>query len=398
MKNKTDSLGSFHWHNAAQFGGALNDNLFKLAVIYTMVFAWPDKDKNEVNAIVGAVFAIPFLLFIGAAGVLADRVRKHRIVQNIKLLEIAVMSFGAAAIYFQNRWMLLGGMFLMSVQSSFFSPTKFGIIPELVGRRNISRANSLMQAAGYLAMILGTAVAPLFSRLLGPWTGLACVAVAALGWLASLRISPTPQAGGHAKANLFFFKDIFQSVRIIHQDAFLALAVWASAFFLMIAAFIQLNILAYGPEHLGMANQEEATLLFLVVAFGIGSGSLVAGKVSRHSIEFGIVPIGSALLALSCIGLYLVPEGMQGIAYAFCLMMGFGAGLFVVPVQSFLQFRSPPEKMGEIIAASGWLSWVGVLMAAFLLHLCSATLGFSAATNFLVIGVMVVAMALVSFL
>jgi acyl-[acyl-carrier-protein]-phospholipid O-acyltransferase / long-chain-fatty-acid--[acyl-carrier-protein] ligase len=398
MKNKQDSLGSFHWHNLAQFGGALNDNLFKLAVIYTMVLAWPGKDKNEVNAIVGAVFAIPFLLFIGAAGVLADRVRKHRIVQNIKLLEIAVMSFGAAAIYFQNRWMLLGGMFLMSVQSAMFSPTKFGIVPELVGRRNISKANSLMQAAGYLAMILGTASAPLFSRLLGRWTGLACIGVALLGYLAALRIRPTPQTGSTAKANLFFFNDIFKSIRLIHQDAFLALAVWASAFFLMIAAFVQLNLLAYGPEHLGMANQEEATLLFLVVAFGIGSGSLIAGKVSRQSIEFGIVPIGSAFLALSCIGLFLIPAGATVAAYLCCLVMGFGAGLFVVPVQSFLQFRSPPDKMGEIIAASGWLSWVGVLLAAFLLHLCSATLGFSAATNFLVIGCMVVVMALVAFI
>ena len=122
------------------------------------------------------------------------------------------------------------------------------------------------------------------------------------------------------------------------------------------AAFVQFNILAYGPGHLNMADQEEATLLFLVVAFGIGTGSLIAGNVSRHSIEFGIVPVGSALLALSCIGLCFIPEGAKVLAYGFCAIMGFGAGLFVVPVQSFIQFRSSPEKMGEIIAASGWLS------------------------------------------
>ena len=398
MKKHSDSLGSFHWHNAAQFGGALNDNLFKLAVIYTMVFAWPEKNQNEVNAIVGAVFAIPFLLFLGTAGVVADRIRKDRIVQSIKAVEIGVMSFGAAAIYFQNRWMLLGGMFLMSMQSAFFSPAKFGIIPELVGRRNLSKANSLIQAAGYLAMILGTASAPLFSSLLGPWTGLACIGVAVLGWLASLKIAPTPTAGSHEKANMFFFKDIYKSIRLIHQDAFLALAVWASAFFLMIAAFTQLNVLAYGPEHLGMADQEEATLLFLVIAFGIGTGSLLAGKVSRHSIEFGIIPIGSAFMAISCIGLCVLPEGAASIAYGLSFTLGFGAGLFVVPVQSFLQYKSPPDKMGGIIAASGWLSWVGVLLAAFLLYLCSGVLGFSASTNFLVIGFMILIMALVSFL
>ncbi|WFB34930.1 acyl-[ACP]--phospholipid O-acyltransferase [Kiritimatiellota bacterium B12222] len=398
MKKTQDTLGTFHWHNLAQFGGALNDNLFKLAVIYTMVIAWPEKDQNEVNAIVGAIFALPFLFFIGAAGILADRISKSRIVQYIKLLEIGVMTFGAAAIYFHNRWMLLAGMFLMSVQSAFFSPTKFGIVPELVGRKNISKANSLMQAAGYLAMILGTASAPLFKNMLGKWTGLACVAVAVLGWLASTRIEKTAVAGGEGKISVFFFKDIFKSIKIIHQDGFLSLAVWGSAFFLMVAAFVQLNILSYGPHHLGMPNQESATFLFLVVAFGIGTGSLLAGKVSRHSIEFGIVPIGSGLLALSCIGLWAIPGGATWGAYAFCFMMGFGAGLFVVPVQSFIQFRSPPEKMGEIIAASGWLSWMGVLLAALLLHFCSATLGLTAATNFLVIGILVFVMAIVSYI
>lgn len=162
-KIKSDSLGTFHWHNAAQFGGALNDNLFKLAVIYGLTAAWSDWDEKKIIATVGVVFALPFLVFLGAAGVLADRVSKNRIVQSIKLLEIVVMSLGAAALFMQNGYLMLGVMFLMSVQSALFSPTKFGIIPELVGRGNISRANSFMSAASYLAMICGTALAPVLS-------------------------------------------------------------------------------------------------------------------------------------------------------------------------------------------------------------------------------------------
>jgi acyl-[acyl-carrier-protein]-phospholipid O-acyltransferase/long-chain-fatty-acid--[acyl-carrier-protein] ligase len=397
MKHHRPSLGPFHWHNLAQFGGALNDNLFKLLVIYTMVVAWPEKDRDEVNAIVGAVFAIPFLLFIGAAGVLADRVRKHRIVRAIKLLEVGVMTFGAAAVYFENRWMLLGGMFLMSFQSSLFSPCKFGILPELVGRNNLSRANSLMQAAGYLAMILGTVAAPLLYLRFGNLAGTACILVAMAGLIGAFRIEPTPLTGSDQKASVFFLKDIFRSLKFIHQDGFLALAVWGSAFFLLIAAFIQLNILAYGPEHLLMSGQEKATNLFLMVALGIGSGSLAAGRVSRQGIEFGIVPVGSAFMALSCVGLWLLPVGAVTGAYVLCFVMGFGAGLFLVPVQSFLQFRAPPDQTGGIIAASGWLSWVGVLLAAGLLHFCAVTLDLTAAEGFLVIGGLVAVMTVVSF-
>jgi acyl-[acyl-carrier-protein]-phospholipid O-acyltransferase/long-chain-fatty-acid--[acyl-carrier-protein] ligase len=397
MKTKPPSLGAFHWHNAAQFGGALNDNLFKLAVIYAMVFAWPGKDTNEVNAVVGAVFAIPFLLFIGAAGVLADRVAKHRIVLGIKLMEVGVMTLGAIGVYFQSREIMLLAMFAMSVQSALFSPTKFSIVPELVGRENISRANSFMSAASYLAMIIGTAAAPFFAIRLGRGVGLASVAIAALGLYAASRIPPTPVAGGNAKASMFFLRDIYKTLKWVHQDGFLALAVWSSSFFLMIAAFVQLNMLTYGIEHLGMADQQQATSLFLIVAFGIGIGSLLAGKVSRRGIEFGIVPIGSTLLAVSCVGLWGIPQGAVNTAYFFSFLMGLGAGFFIVPVQSFLQFRSPPEKMGEVIAASGWLSWLGVLLAAGLLYLCSAILNLTGAQSFLLIGAMVAVFALASF-
>ncbi|MDF3130158.1 acyl-[ACP]--phospholipid O-acyltransferase [Kiritimatiellaeota bacterium B1221] len=397
MKKTSDSLGTFHWHNAAQFGGALNDNLFKLAVIYTMAVAWPEMNTNQINGIVGAIFAIPFILFIGAAGILADRVRKNRIVNGIKWMEIGVMSFGAAAIFFANKWMLLAAVFMMSVQSALFSPTKFGIVPELVGRRNISRANSQMQAATYLAMIFGTALAPLFSRTLGKAAGMASIVIAILGLLAARKINETPKTECESRASVLFIKDIWRSLKYIHTDGFLALAVWASAFFLMVAAFIQFNMLSYGPEHLGMADREEATFLFLVVAFGIGLGSLLAGKVSRNSIEFGIVPIGTLLLALSCAGLCFSPRDNTLIAYIYCFFMGVGAGLFIVPVQSFLQFRSPPEKMGEIIAASGWLSWIGVLVAAGLLPLCSQVLHLTAAQSFLFIGILMSLMAIVAF-
>lgn len=398
MKTKSDSLGPFHWHNAAQFGGALNDNLFKLAVIYAMVIAWPEKGTNEVNAIVGAVFALPFLFFIGAAGVLADRIPKHRIVYGIKVMEIAVMALGAAGIYFHSRDLMLFAMFMMSVQSALFSPTKFSIVPELVGRENISRANSFMSAASYLAMICGTALAPLFSLLLGRAVGLASVAIAALGLLAAARIPPTPATGSTARPSLFFFNDIFRTLKEVHRDGFLALAVWSSAYFLLIAAFVQLNMLTYGITHLHMDNQQQATSLFLVVALGIGIGSLLGGKVSRRGIEFGIVPVGSTLLAVSCIGLWAIPAGAIPAAYGFSLLMGLGAGLFIVPVQSFLQYRSPPDKMGEIIAASGWLSWLGVLLAAGLLYLCSGILGLSSAQNFLLVGGLVALLAVAAFL
>jgi len=199
MSERTDPPGTFGWHNATQFTGALNDNLFKLLIIYALAVAWPDKSVESTVALVGIVFAVPFLLFLGAGGILADRFSKNRVVRGVKLLEVAVMIFGMVSLMTGSGTMMVATMFVMSTQSALFGPTKYGIIPELVGRGGIARANSYLLAATYGAIILGTGLAPEISLLLGGNYGLAamtCVAVAAIGYLCARRIAPLPPSGG----------------------------------------------------------------------------------------------------------------------------------------------------------------------------------------------------------
>ncbi|MCC5790749.1 MAG: MFS transporter, partial [Opitutales bacterium] len=398
-KELKTSLGTFPWHNGAQFGGALNDNLFKLLIIYAITSAWPQYDERTLFAVVGVFFALPFLLFLGFAGTLADRLPKNLIVRRVKVAETLIMLVGAGAVFSGNGWLMLATVFAMSTQSALFSPTKFGIVPELAGQENISRANGFMQAASYLAMILGTVLAPALTVMFDYRYGgvaLVCAGIGFLGYLAARKIEPTQPANPEARANIIFLKDIYRSLQHVHRDGFLTLAVYFSSFFLLIAAFVQMNLISYGTEHLNLANQQEATYLFLVVALGIVAGALFAGKVSRRGIEFGIVPIGLGFLALSSMGFYLIPSGAVGMAIGLCAMMGIGAGLFLVPVHSFVQFRSPPEKRGGIIAASGWLSWLGVLTASLLLYLCSAVFGWDPAESFLFVAVLVLLMAVLS--
>jgi len=398
MKPQDKALGTFGWHNATQFTGALNDNLFKLLIIYALVVAWPDRSVDSTVALVGVVFALPFLLFLGAGGLLADRFAKNRVVRGVKLAEIGVMAFGAFTLFTGQGWLMLATVFLMSTQSALFGPTKYGIIPELVGKQGISRANGFLQSATYGAIILGTAMAPEISLWLGQRYGLVslvCIGIAVAGYACSRRICKTPPSGANRKISNLFYKDLWVSLREVHKDGFLALAVWGSAVFTLVAAYTQMNFLAYGEAVLGL-GPEEATRLFLVTALGIGIGSLIAGRLSRRGIEFGIVPIGTALMAGSCVLLYFVDPG-DGVAWAACygFVMGIGAGLFLVPIESFIQFRSPPERVGGIVAISSWLSWLGVLGGAILLFVNTGLLGLSAADGFLVLASILVALTVV---
>ena len=387
--------GTFAWHNATQFTGALNDNLFKLLILYALAVAWPEKSVDMTLVIVGILFALPFLLFLGAGGILADRFAKNRVVRGVKLAEVGVMGFGVVSLVSESGWMMLATVFLMSTQSALFGPTKYGIIPELVGKEGISRANSFLQSATYAAIILGTALAPEVSLGLGQdygKAGLLCVAVAGVGYACSRKIAPTPPSGGGRRLSNLFYRDIMNSLREVHRDSFLALAVWGSAVFSLVGAYVQMNFLAYGEAILGL-GREESTRLFFLTAIGIGAGALLAGRLSRRGIEFGLVPIGTTLMAASCVLLFTTDSGTGVfLAGTYGFLMGVGAGLFLVPVESFIQFRSPPDRVGGIVAASAWLSWLGVLGGALLLFVNTKLLGLDPAEGFLALAVLLIAL------
>ena len=106
-----------------------------------------------------------------------------------------------------------------------------------------------------------------------------CVGFGTIGLLAALRVEKTQAAGSDRRMSWFFLKDLWNTFRFVVQDAYLLMAVLASAYFLLIAGFMQMNILPYGMQVFGY-TQEHSAYLFLFAAIGIGIGSLAAGKLS----------------------------------------------------------------------------------------------------------------------
>ncbi len=410
MKDQSLKLSrSFGWLNATQFLGALNDNIFKLLIIFFLIadrkaqFADPDVTSitTNVTSLATIVFVVPFLLFTPFAGKLADRFSKRDIVVITKSAEFLVMLLGCVAMYLGNTVGVLIVLFLMCTQSAFFGPSKFGIIPELVTSEQLSRANSFIEGLTFIAAVIGAATAPFVTQITGghfAWAAMACVVVAGAGAVCSLSIERTVPAGGGKRASLFFVKDVYDSLRQVRGDRYLLMTVFASAYFLFIAAFLQMNLIPYGTDSLKLGEVVSA-YLFVAAGLGIGLGSYLAGRLSGRSIEFGIVPIGAFGLALCTIMLAVV--GMSAtvniiLVYILIFLTGVSAGLFVIPLQAFIQLRSPKKIRGEVIAASGFLSWVGVLISAGLLYVLSSVVGLSPAQSFFVLGILTLVLAVVA--
>ena len=379
---------SFGWLNATQFLGALNDNIFKLFLILFAIRVHGPDSASNVTALAGAVFVVPFLIFTAMAGKLVDRFSKRSIIVLAKVMEVIVMTLGCAAFLSHSVTGLYCVLFLMASHSALFAPAKYSIIPELVKSEQLSQANGAMEAFTYLAIVIGTALGPFLSQTTGGrfgFMGVICVAVAVSGLAASLFIPRTPAAGAADSMSLFFLRDIWRTLREIRRDRDLFLAVIASAYFLLIGGFIYSNLIPYGIKHLGL-GETQSGYLFVIAAIGIGAGSFWAGKLSGRNVEFGVVPLGAIGLTLSSAGLGFA----QGFYSVFLLifLMGVSAGLFIVPINTFIQLRSPSQHRGQIVAASNFLGWVGVLMASGLIYCFAGLWKLSAEQMFIALGVM----------
>ncbi len=394
---KSRGVSSFAWLNATQFLGALNDNVFKFLLIFFLV-EFLGHDSTTTVALASAIFVLPFLLFSHAAGILADRFSKRHIVVVSKAMELVIMTAALAAVLLQSPVLLYVLLFAMCTQSAVFGPSKYGIIPELVGEARLSKANSSLVCLTYLAIIIGAFLPPYFLRDLAPghYAGLAgvCVAIAAAGLATSLRIAVTPAAGTRQRFTPWFVADTFRTLSSLRGDGYLFLAVVGSAYFLFLGAFIQQNTLLYGERIMGITVLESG-YLFPMAALGIGLGALLAGRLSGRNIEFGVVPIGALGLTLCCVGMNMAPPTWPAVL-ALMFLIGLSSGLYIVPLSAFIQYRSPVDRRGEILACSNFMSFLGVAVSAGTIYLLNAVFAFTPGQCFVVVGVLTAVLAAIT--
>jgi len=274
--------------NSAQFCGALNDNIYKLVLIFYLIQLKGPEYANTILSMAGAIFVIPFLLFSSAAGILADKFSKNRMVIVVKVTEILIMLLAIAAFAFKITWGVYVLLFLLSTQSAFFSPPKYGIIPELVPKNKVSKANGLITSCTYLAIIFGTFLASFLTEFTGRnyvLVGVFCLFVAIIGFLSSYGIKHTDSKGSEKRVDILFFREIFRTLKASRDQKHLLICIFGGAFFLFVGAFTQLNIIPFAIDSLGL-SAVAGGYLFLTTALGIAFGAWCAGQVSRkHLIE-----------------------------------------------------------------------------------------------------------------
>jgi acyl-[acyl-carrier-protein]-phospholipid O-acyltransferase/long-chain-fatty-acid--[acyl-carrier-protein] ligase len=382
------TLSNFGYLNCTQFLGAMNDNIFKLLIVYCFISLEGQVSSNTILASVGAIYVIPFLLLSSTAGTMADRYSKRTIIIGVKIVESLVMGLGMLAFYLESKPLAYSALFLLACHSTIFAPCKYGIVPEIVPQERISKANGLLTFCTYGAIIIGTFLASFITDITNRnfIIASACTLVFALvGLYSGYHIPKTAPSGSKKEISPRFLTELFKNLKIIYSHPSLLSAVLGSAFFLFVGSYAQLNMIPFALHSLGLSDVQGG-YLFLLSALGIGAGSILAGKLSGERVELGLVPIGGAGLAIVSILIGLSTNYLL-LEIALIILFGVFGGLYIVPLDSYIQIASPNTIRGQVIATTNFLGFFGVLCSAGILYLLSEILGLDPSSGFFVIGI-----------
>ena len=61
------------------------------------------------------------------------------------------------------QWMMVT-LFILSMQATFFSPAKYGVLPEMMSERELPEANAFLNLSTFAAILLGTLTAGFLSE------------------------------------------------------------------------------------------------------------------------------------------------------------------------------------------------------------------------------------------
>jgi acyl-[acyl-carrier-protein]-phospholipid O-acyltransferase/long-chain-fatty-acid--[acyl-carrier-protein] ligase len=388
---------SFWGLTITQFLGAFNDNLFKqLVLLFCIDYAIAEQaSDNKYQPMAMALFALPWIFFSGVAGFVSDKMSKKRGIVIFKALEIVVMSAGMLAFWSAELWPLMAVLFLMSIQSTFFGPTKYGILPELFRSRDLPNVNGLFQMTTFLAIIFGMALAGLLKEKAqlewGGQTGLVfvsafCIVIAIGGTISAMHVRRTPIAQPDLEFKWSSLGIDRSNWQLLKDDQSLLGVLLVSSLFWFVGGVVQPSVNILGKVEMNLGDG-RTSLISCCLGIGIAFGCVFAGRQSKQRIRFSLVTWGSIGLAISLSALvvfsYLADSDLhtkiesktwsgmifqasplEWLCRIVLTLVGFSAGIFIVPLQVVLQVSPPDSQKGRMIGTMNLVNWIGILLSA----------------------------------
>jgi len=374
-----------------QLLNALNDNLYKNAMVLFVVYAIYDSPEMEtlISGIATALFVLPFVLFSATAGQLADMRDKTVIIRWIKFAEIIIMAVGATGLLLASRGVKVEGLalplmfaalFAMGVHSTFFGPIKYAILPQHLHKDEVLAGTGLVEAGTYVAILVG--------MMLGGAMHItdsivAVIAIALIGYAICRWVPPAPPQTDETRVDWNPVRASKSLVAFAFRNPELRYSVLAISFFWAIAAILSVQFIPLAKNVL-LADKQVAAVLLVAFSAGIAIGSvsinaLLKGDISARYSAGAVLALAVLLIAFYGITriwnlapasgeLFAVSEFLaQPLALVLLgnlLLIAVAGGMFVVPLYAFLTTRVDKSEASRSVAANNFISSVFMVIGA----------------------------------
>ena len=395
-----------------QFLGALNDNLFKnalLVIVVSSAVAGSEASTNFTTNFAVGLFILPFFLFSTTAGQLADTYDKAMLMRRVKLAEILIMLAGSYALMTQNLNFMLLILFLLGTQSAFFGPAKYSLIPQHLNSDELLAGNAQISMGTFGSILLGTLIGGWMVTLENGITLLsgAIILVSIIGWLCSREIPEAPSENPKQKLSLNPFAETAGNFRMARENRTVFHCILAISWFWLYGGCFLTQVPNFTVTVL---NGHPRLISILLGAFivGVALGSLLCNRLSRGVIEPGIVPLGaiglsifafdlsfasiayqethgslSAVMPMQFLGLDGGPHILTDL-----VLIGMFGGFFIVPLNSMVQQRTAANNRARVLSVNAIMNAAymvgGSLLGIFFLSI----LGWSIMSFFITVAVM----------
>jgi MFS family permease len=353
-----------------QFLGALNDNVFKTALITMAVFHTADLtmlNGAALATLLPGIFILPFFLLSATAGQIADKFEKSQLIRFVKIFEVVLMLFAALGFVLHVFWLLVLALFMMGMHSTLFGPVKYAYLPQHLAESELVGGNGMVEMGTFVAILLGQIIGAGLGMHQGGElvTGFSILGLALLGYLASNHIPNSPAAEPSLKINWNPITETGRNIAFVWKSQAIWLAIIGISWFWFYGATLLAQFPVFAKEVLH-GDESVFVLLLAVFSVGVGLGSLLCEKLSKGIIEIGLVPIGA--MGMMAFGVDLYTASASGVAdwrlLADIALIGLFGGVYIVPLYALIQSRAQKTHQSRVIAANNILNALFMVISA----------------------------------
>lgn len=362
----------------ALFLNAFTDLGHKIIIQNTVFKMYDNETQIMLTAVVNALILLPFVLLFSPSGFLADRFAKNLVMRYAAAFAI-VITLSITYAYYMG-WFIFAFImtFVLALQSAIYSPAKYGYIKELVGHKFISAGNAAVQATTTVAILLGIIVYTVIfesSLTSAPSNESAILKeIAPIGWLLvigsviefimTMRL-PDKRVGDSQK--VFMAKKYLngtylrKNLKTITRKKDILIAIISLSIFWAVSQVVLAVFGAFAKEVLQTDNTILVQGVMALAGLGIVVGSIYAARASRYYIHMGLVPFG--IVGFSFMVLLIPMMSNFVVAALIFFAYGFFAGVFIVPLNAYIQDVSPRVHLGTILAGNNFIQNIFMITA-----------------------------------